>query len=211
MASYFPEETKKQLLSCAKDEFLKHGFAKAKVTDIAKAAELTTGAIYNHYKDKEALFSALVEDIHQKTLTLINERMVIAEESVKGGFGQNSVEQTLKQAHSLWDFIYAYFDECYLILCCSAGSKWETLPEKIIEVMTHKNMEFAKKAFDAGVATRMPTLTDIHLITAGHVTSLFGCIKYKVSKEDALTFIDSIVPYHHYGMSALLGIGGERK
>ena len=54
-----------RLLSAAKDEFLKKGFEKASLTDICKAAGVTTGALYKRYSGKEDLFSALVSDTVQ--------------------------------------------------------------------------------------------------------------------------------------------------
>ena len=52
-----------RLLSAAKEEFLNKGFEKASLTDICKAAGVTTGALYKRFNGKEDLFSALVSDM----------------------------------------------------------------------------------------------------------------------------------------------------
>ena len=48
-----------RLLSAAKEEFLNKGFEKASLTDICKAAGVTTGALYKRFNGKEDLFPCL--------------------------------------------------------------------------------------------------------------------------------------------------------
>ena len=55
-------ETKKKILDSAMAEFLDKGFMNASLRTIASNAGLTTGAMYRHFKDKDALFCALVDD-----------------------------------------------------------------------------------------------------------------------------------------------------
>ena len=55
-------ETKAKILESAKNEFLDKGFVNASLRTIASNAGLTTGAMYRHFKDKDALFCALVDD-----------------------------------------------------------------------------------------------------------------------------------------------------
>lgn len=49
-------ETKEKLLASAKSEFLKKGYMKASLRKICANAEVTTGALYFFFKDKEDLF-----------------------------------------------------------------------------------------------------------------------------------------------------------
>lgn len=50
--------THQNLLKCAKDHFLKYGFDKANIREICKSANVTNGAFYCNFKDKEAMFSS---------------------------------------------------------------------------------------------------------------------------------------------------------
>lgn len=59
-------------MECAKVEFLKKGFQATQLKDIVTAAKVTTGAIYRHFKDKEALFFALIEDVYHYTLDFLD-------------------------------------------------------------------------------------------------------------------------------------------
>ena len=55
------DELAKNILEASKKEFLEKGFQKASVRSIAAAVNVTTGAVYRYYENKEALFDALVK------------------------------------------------------------------------------------------------------------------------------------------------------
>ena len=55
------EISKLRILLAAEEEFCLHGFAAANLDNIAKAAGLTRGAIFWHYKSKANLFRAVVK------------------------------------------------------------------------------------------------------------------------------------------------------
>ncbi len=63
------EKTRGALLDAALDVFYEKGFVRATLDDIARAAGLTRGAIYWHFKDKAALLEALADKIGQCTAT----------------------------------------------------------------------------------------------------------------------------------------------
>lgn len=63
--------TKEAILQTARVHFAEVGFAKAKVSDIAKNANIANGTIYSYFKTKEELFEGVIEDILQQDLRLI--------------------------------------------------------------------------------------------------------------------------------------------
>ena len=50
-----------KIIACAKEEFLKKGYADASLRTIAQNADVSTSTIYTRYLDKEGLFRFLVE------------------------------------------------------------------------------------------------------------------------------------------------------
>ena len=61
MASGTYEATHTRILESGKKMFLRNGYERTNLRDLCGEAGVTTGAFYRHFKDKEALFSALVE------------------------------------------------------------------------------------------------------------------------------------------------------
>ena len=55
-----PEVRQADILTAAYDEFARHGFADARMEDIARGAHVSKGTVYLYYPTKQALFEALV-------------------------------------------------------------------------------------------------------------------------------------------------------
>jgi AcrR family transcriptional regulator len=55
IAGVTPEETKSRLIQAAVQAFAERGYERARVTDIAREAGLSSGAIYAHYSSKAEL------------------------------------------------------------------------------------------------------------------------------------------------------------
>ena len=72
--SYCSDITKNRILECAKGEFLSKGFENAQVAEIAKLAKVTTGAIYQHFKNKEDLYDCVVSPICDGFISITNDR-----------------------------------------------------------------------------------------------------------------------------------------
>lgn len=60
------EATRRALLDAARALFAERGFADTPTEDIVHAAGVTRGALYHHFKDKTALFSAVVEQMEEE-------------------------------------------------------------------------------------------------------------------------------------------------
>jgi AcrR family transcriptional regulator len=52
-----------RIMAAARAIFGRGGFDQARIDDIASAAEVSKGSVYYHFKDKEDLFSHLVEEV----------------------------------------------------------------------------------------------------------------------------------------------------
>lgn len=61
VAGLTAEETRRRVLEGAVAVFAEKGYDAARITDIARAANLSTGAMYNHYESKADLLAAVVD------------------------------------------------------------------------------------------------------------------------------------------------------
>ena len=65
-------EQRDRLLKAGEQVFAKRGFADSHISEIVSGAKCSIGSFYRRFKDKEALFLALQEDMYQQSLRKID-------------------------------------------------------------------------------------------------------------------------------------------
>jgi AcrR family transcriptional regulator len=65
------EETRAALIAAARELFAERGYAGVATEEIVQRAGLTRGALYHHFKDKRALFRAVVEQLEEESVERI--------------------------------------------------------------------------------------------------------------------------------------------
>jgi AcrR family transcriptional regulator len=210
--SFCSDLTRERILECAKEEFLKKGFREAQLKDIATAAKVTTGAIYRHFESKDELFYALVQEVYEYTLGMM-ERMEEQEkdsaEHLREVIYTDSLEHSYQTAMKYVVYMYEHLDEFRLLLKYSAGSKVENFIEDASVRYTKNNVVFAKMMYESGIAHDLPGELDIHIITTSYITAICECIMHDVPFEQVGQYVKNIITFHHYGWYGLLGIEKE--
>lgn len=134
-------QTKEKLLKAAKEEFLDKGYMKASLRNICKKADVTTGALYFFFEDKEDLFGALVEKPlkevysimkahYEEEASLTPEEFIKADGTVDMFHGGRDYEAALK----IIDYMYSYHDECLLLLTKAQGSSYENCLDAFVDL-----------------------------------------------------------------------------
>jgi AcrR family transcriptional regulator len=67
------EQKRRELIDAALRVFVERGFAATKVADIASAAGVGKGTLYEYFSAKEELFFAVVEGVHARTVARVDE------------------------------------------------------------------------------------------------------------------------------------------
>jgi AcrR family transcriptional regulator len=70
-----PESTREALLYAADDLFATRGYNAVSTSDIVRRAEVTRGALYHHFRDKEQLFLHVFERVEQDVVDSIAGRL----------------------------------------------------------------------------------------------------------------------------------------
>lgn len=73
------QETVKTMVQVARTLFSERGYAGTPTEEIVKQAGVTRGALYHHFKGKQAIFMAVFEDVQQE----ISNRIVAAAEATE--------------------------------------------------------------------------------------------------------------------------------
>ena len=76
------QETKKKIIDSALQHFIEVGFARAKISDIAKRAELGKGTIYSYFETKEQLFEGVIDALINDSFRPIRASEITQDETV---------------------------------------------------------------------------------------------------------------------------------
>ena len=177
-----------RLLAAAKEEFLNLGFEKASIRNICRNAEVTTGAFYTRYKNKDDIFS----DIVSNTLKKIDEMMYSKEDIPE--FTQNEEGDThmgwlltSQASKEIMDFIYDNYDDMRLLLCCSSGSIYENFLHGFIDKSTSIVLDYFNNINDVNFEL-IPNEEELHLIYTSFWTAIFEPVIHEFSREQAINY-----------------------
>ena len=84
------EQTRQLIADTARRLFLRRGFDRVTVADVAKAADVSTATVFNYFPTKEDLLYSRLEDFEQEMLNAIRNRPT--GESILAAFGRFVLE-----------------------------------------------------------------------------------------------------------------------
>ena len=135
-------QTKQSILAAAQKIFTERGFAKASLSDIAREANVTRGAIYWHFENKSELLAALMEE----EATKVNIYNTL----------RQAVEENQRDPASLFTSTLAATIEHAMI----SGVKSD-VREKIIEMMQERFFVVSEALRAAVVQKQLPADLDV--------------------------------------------------
>ena len=133
------------IIEAAKQEFLQNGFQSTSIHQIAKRAKVTTGAIYTRYQGKDELFCSLIEGFLQAVEKDRKEnKKAYIRYCVDKNF-DHFLKDIEKEIAGYIDILFAHYDECRLLLCCSKGSSVEMMLHEMMENKVSETKKFIKQ------------------------------------------------------------------
>lgn len=71
------------ILRAAEHQFARKGFERATIQDIARQAQYGTGTVYLYFKDKESIYSSLIEEKISELLALLRTKTAAADDVMR--------------------------------------------------------------------------------------------------------------------------------
>lgn len=200
------DSTQMRILEAGKNEFLEKGYKNASLRSIAKAAGVTTGAIYGYYSDKAALFNALVEE----PATYLRNWYF----SVQQDFDSFPEEYKEKQIHDyssralegFIDYVYLNFDAFKLVVCCSAGTDYEYYIDSLLEIELEHTRRFIQMLRGLGHDVRPIDDEMAHILSSAFYYGIFETVAHDMSQEQARQYIHTLNEFYSAGWDKILGL-----
>ena len=202
-------ETKTKLLESAKKEFLEKGFNGASLRTIAANAGVTTGAMYRHFKDKNAFFCALVDDAIEVT----KKAVMFADAKTHAGFdgpmGKDHIDFEKKTTDDFLNYMFDNMDVFTLLCTKATGSSHEHFQEEICKLYTKNCEETFIWMYNQKIISKKISKMTLHFVASTVINAFFEIILHKMTKEEATSYITDIMDFTRAGSYILLGIKPE--
>lgn len=197
-------ETKRKIIESAKKEFLEKGFVNASLRRIAANAGLTTGAMYRHFKDKDALFCALVDNAIEVTTKVVMNADVMTHMKDCNPMGKEHEAKENQILRDYIDYVYSDFDAFILLVSKASGSTHEYFVEEISDLYTKNCMKTLNWLYEEKFVKKQLDELTIHVIASSFINAFKEMITHKVPKYEALNFVANIRDFFHNGTMSIM-------
>ena len=195
--------SKERILECAASEFLQKGWAKSSMRTVAKLAGVTTGSLYFHFKNKEALFDALVKDVYDALLA--NHRAMYdvffsmpPDTEKRRAFRFEGRKKTI-------DFVYEHYRAVKLLVCGSAGTRYADFFSLMMEDTYKADVRALSSLKDRGNIPHSDI--DLRLYSAidkSFWNCLFETVRLDIPYEKALKYVAVLDEFYEAGWRKIL-------
>lgn len=198
--------TRARILEAGKAEFLQSGFKNASLRTIARAAGVTTGAIYGYYPDKAALFAALVSEPANQLRDWYA--------SVQREFDLFSASDKEARMHDYASgaldefigFVYAHFDAFKLVVCASAGTEYEHYIDSLLEIEIEHTRRFINAMRSLGYEIAEIGDDMNHILSGAFYYGIFETVAHDMTEERARIHIHTLNRFYSAGWDTILGL-----
>lgn len=129
MTRHLPEQARReQILRAARRCFLDNGYHPTRMDDIARAAELSKGGVYFHFKSKREVFEQLVEEEYARSMSFL--------QNVEQGEGSVFDKMQLIAGHYLQYFNAAPDAPRFFIVMGEMALRDDGLAQRLLEMQT---------------------------------------------------------------------------
>lgn len=198
--------TREQILAAAKKAFLRKGFMKTTMRDIAEGAGIGLSNIYNYFKGKDEMFHHIAMPLIMEMEHMVAEHHNVRyhEEFLKYANGESD-EMMTEHVQSYLRLISHYRDELELILFKAQGSSLENFIDEYTDECTHQILEFMDN-----FKQKNPCFSSVHSTFTYHVHTVWmfsfitEVIKHKLSREEIEKAIEDYIQFEYSGWRALM-------
>ena len=193
-----------KILECATKEFLEKGYTDASLRTIAANADTSTNSIYVRFKDKEGLFSAIVEPAAEEFMSRcrnIQETFHSFDSEVqRQEVGKYSSDAML----DMMDYVYDHFDAFLLLLEASHGTKFQHFIDGLVSMEEEYTWKWLEATGSRLKQEGKLTAELYHMMVTAYFEGIFEVVRHGIGREDAKKYVAMMGEYHHAGFLAIV-------
>lgn len=229
--------THKRVVEAARAEFLDKGFERASMRSIGARAGITSAGLYRHFADKEAMFSALVEDSVQAVNQWMEQHVAQSTSLIEAGEleafnwpgrpstgelaehapseqapgGQGPGEQPHDSHIDLFRYvIYPRREDFKLVLCCSQGTRYENYVDDLVREGQRLMVVAFDKLRAQGAPVKSISDDELHIMLSAYTTALFEPVIHDYPEKDLNHYLQTIEDFFMPGWLRIMGLDGGR-
>lgn len=158
MTRHMPEQARReQILSAARRCFIDGGYHPTRMDDIAKAAGLSKGGVYFHFKSKQEVFNSLVDEEYARSMEFL--------QKVRGGEAPLVEKMQVLATHYLEYFSSAPDAPRFFVVMGEMALRDPELAKKLLEMQSAYIGE-AAQMIDQGIEEGVVRPIDSQVVAA---------------------------------------------
>ncbi|MBP3233680.1 MAG: TetR/AcrR family transcriptional regulator [Eubacterium sp.] len=189
-----------------REEFLEKGYEDASVRSIGARAGMTSAGLYRHYKDKEAMFDAVIEPLvesintwtrrHKDTkYSLVDDK----DNNDKDLFGETFIDLVK-------DVILPQKDEFILLMTHSNGTKYENFVHDYVEDNQKEFLEAIRFLKERGYPVLDISEEEVHMLLSAYLTACFEPIVHGFDASKIDKYLNTVQEFFMPGWLRIMGI-----
>ncbi len=202
MAQYLKEDVQCRISQAALRIFARDGFTKARITDIAEDAQVSTGNIYRYFETKEVLFEAVVPQSFYKELL----RKSRNNDAILGMLHKDPrrKQESVAATNELISFWIEKRLETVILLKGAQGSRYEGFTESYVDELIAKTHQLLHETNRSNREDLLPhDLFVLRLIYRGILRKFVEVLEAFDNEEAIRKAIASLWTYHTAGLLEL--------
>lgn len=197
-------DTKSEIISIAKVEFMEVGFQEASMRKIASKVGITATALYRHYANKEEIFDAIVEPAVSAWAAMCKTEEIRQTDTARQ-HGLDAMWQDKEQSRFIVDMIYKDFYAQKLLFCRSKGTKYENYLHEIVTMVQVATLSFMKELQDSGVHINQVDEKEMHLLLSAQYSAMLEMVDHDFSYDEAIHYAETLASFFKEGWRKFLG------
>lgn len=198
--------TREQIVEIAMRVFLKNGYAKTSMRDIAAGAGIGVSNIYNYFKSKDELFRHIVGPLITELEQMMHEHHNVSDQDQFVRYARGEGDGMMADhVQSYMRLINNHRDELKLLLYQSQGSSLENYIDKYTEECTQLVLEFMdefKRKYPGFSSIHTPFTYHIHMVWMFAFIS--EVIKHDLPANEIKRAIEDYIQFEFTGWRALM-------